>query len=422
VLLFADRSPARDQEYFCEGLAEELINALAQVDGLRVVSRTASFQFRSSGADVKEIGRKLSAGSLLEGSVQKLGDQLRVTVQLIESNTGYHQWSHRFDGNIQDVFEIQDEITAAVVSSLRGSMFTQREKEALSRPHTEGAAYEFYLRGKQNCPLGSESDLKRCAEMFEKAVALDPKYSPAYAGLAVAHAMLYEWFGADQLHLSTAQRASQTALALTPNLAEAHVARAITFHQMKLYAEAGEEFEHALRLVPSHWEALHYYARSSFGSGQMEQAAALFRRAGDVRREDYESPSLLSLCLRALGRTNEATKAAVEGIRRAERVLMLNPRDTRCLSITASVLVDAGEPERALEFAHRALEYQPEGLSPLLNAACVHARLGKKEESLALLQKVFGRGWGHRSWIEHDPDYESLRDDPRFHVILANIR
>jgi tetratricopeptide (TPR) repeat protein len=191
------------------------------------------------------------------------------------------------------------------VTSLRGSVFSQREKKALLRPHTEVAAYEFYLRGRQCFSLRSEADLKRGAEMFEQAIELDSKYSPAYAGLAVTHAMLYEWFGAKQDHLLAAQRASQTALALSPNLAEAHVARGITFHQMAEYSQPGEEFEEALRLAPSHWDALYFYARSSFASGKLEQAAALFRRAADARREDYESPNLLTLCLRALGREDD---------------------------------------------------------------------------------------------------------------------
>jgi TolB-like protein/Tfp pilus assembly protein PilF len=422
VLPFTDMSPAQDQQYFCEGLSEELINALAQVDGLRVVSRTASFQFRNSGADVKDIGRKLSAGSLVEGSVQKSGDRLRVTVQLIAAESGYHQWSLRFDRSIQDVFAIQDEIAAAVVASLRGSVFNPREKKALERPHTAVAAYEYYLRGRQCVPLRSEDDLKRGVEMFEKAIELDAAYSPAWAGLAVAHASLYEWFGAKRHDLEAAQRASEEALRLSPNLAEAHVARGITFHQMARHDKAADEFEEALRLAPNLWDALYYYARSSFASGQPEKAAALFRRAGDARREDFESPNLLVLCLRASGRTDEVVEAAQEALRRSEHALMLNPYNSRCLSLAACICIDAGQPERGLEYMRRALEIEPEGMSPLVNGACLYARLGKKEESLALLEKVFGRGWGHRSWIENDPDYDSLRDDPRFQRLLANIK
>jgi TolB-like protein/Flp pilus assembly protein TadD len=423
VLPFADMSPQRDQQYFCEGLAEELINALAQVDGLRVVSRTASFQFRSSGADVQEIGRKLVAGSLVEGSVQKSGDRLRVTVQLIAADTGYHQWSLRFDRSIEDVFAIQDEIAAAVVASLRGSVFNPREKKALERPHTEVAAYEYYLRGRHYQPLRSEDDLKLAVEMFEKAIEVDPKYSPAWAGLAVTHASLYEWFGAKEEDLTAAQRASERALALSPHLAEAHVARGITFHQMHEHDRAAAAFEEALRLAPNHWDALYFYARSRFASGKTEHAEELFKQAAAARHEDFESPNLRVLCLRATGRDAAVIKqAALEAVQRGERALMLNPRNVRCLSLTACVLIDAEQPERALEYARRALELDPHGMSALVNGACLYARLGMKEESIALLAEVFGRGWGHKSWIEKDPDYDSLRDDPRFQQLLANLK
>src|SRR5262249_27239346 len=159
-----------------------------------------------------------------------------------------------------------------------------------------------------------------------------------------------------------------------------------------------------LRLAPNHWEALYYYARSNFASGNAEQAEALFRRAADARHEDFESPNLRVLCLRSLGRdAEELRQVAMEAVRRSERGLMLNPRNSRCLSLVACAALDAGQPEQGLEYLRRALEAEPDGMSPLVNGACLYARLGKKDESLAMLKKVFGRGWGHKSWIENDP-------------------
>ena len=225
VLPFADMSPGRDQDYLCEGLAEELINALTHIDGLRVAARTASFQFRDAGADVGAIGRQLGVGTLLEGSVRKADDRLRVTVQLIEVATGYHRWSQRFDRKLDDVFAIQDEIAESVATSLRGSVLSGREKQALVRPQTGAAAYEYYLRGRQHLPRLTQPDLEKSGEMFERAIELDGGYSPAFAGLATVHATLYEWFGARDDDLARAERASQRALELAPELAEAHVAR-----------------------------------------------------------------------------------------------------------------------------------------------------------------------------------------------------
>jgi TolB-like protein len=173
VLPFADMSPGRDQDYLCEGFAEELINALTHIDGLRVAARTASFQFRSSGGDVREIGRQLGVGTLLEGSVRKADDRLRVTVQLIEVATGYHRWSQRFDRTLDDVFAIEDEIAESVATSLRGSVLSRREKQALVRPQTSTVAYEYYLRGRQYLPRLTQPDLEASRDMFEHAIDLD---------------------------------------------------------------------------------------------------------------------------------------------------------------------------------------------------------------------------------------------------------
>lgn len=422
VLPFADMSAGRDQDYLCEGFAEELINALTHVDGLRVAARTASFQFRGTGADVREIGRQLGVGTLLEGSVRKADTRLRVTVQLVEVATGYHRWSQRFDRTLDDVFAIQDEIAESVVASLRGSVLSRREKQALERPQTATAAYEYYLRGRQLLPRMTQSDLETSADMFRRAIALDAGYGPAWAELATVHATLYEWLGAKDDDLAQAERASTQALALAPDLAEPHVARGFVLSLWRRYDEAGAEFEEAIRLNPRLFEAHYYFARASFARGDTARSAELFRRAADVRQEDFQSPILLAQSLRMLGREEEARDAVREGIRRAEHLLVLNPRDGRALSLGSCALQDDGQTTRALEWSRRSLELNPDDMSALLNAVCLHARLGQKEEALPILERAFSRGWGKRDWIEHDPDYDILRDDPRFQKILAQLK
>ena len=422
VLPFADMSPDRDQDYLCEGLAEELINALTHVDGLRVAARTASFQFRASGADVREVGRHLGVGTLLEGSVRKAGDRLRVTVQLIEVATGYHRWSQRFDRMLDDVFAIQDEIAESVATSLRGNVLNGREKQALLRPQTGVGAYEYYLRGRQHLPRLTRPHLETSGEMFERAIELDAGYGPAWAGLAMVHATLYEWYGATEDDLVTAERASQRALELAPGLAEAHVARGCALSLSRRYAEAAREFEDAIRLNPNLFDAYYYFARTSFACGEIERSAELFRKAADVRQEDFQSSMLLGQSLRMLGRHDEGRDASREGLRRAEHVLVLNPVDGRALSMGAVHLLEDGQTARALEWSQRALELYPDDMGTLLNGACLRARLGLKEEALELLERVFARGWGKRDWVEHDPDYDILRDDPRFKRLLAKLK
>jgi TolB-like protein/tetratricopeptide (TPR) repeat protein len=422
VLPFADMSPGRDQDYLCEGLAEELINALTHIDGLRVAARTASFQFRASGGDIREIGRQLGVGTLLEGSVRKAEKRLRVTVQLVEVKSGYHRWSQRFDRTLDDVFAILDEIAESVATSLRGRMLSGFEKQALTRPQTGAAAYEYYLRGRQHLPRMTRSDLDQSAEMFELAIALDTGYAPAFAGLAMVHATLHEWFGSSDENLRKAEEASERALALGPGLAEAHVSRGCALALSRRYQDAAREFEEAIGLNPNLFDAYYYYARGSFACGEIQRSADLFRRAADVRHEDFQSPMLLGQSLRMLGRREEGMEASREGVRRAEHALVLNPVDRRALSMGSMHLFEAGQTARAMEWSRRSLELDPEDMSTLISAACLHARLGQKDEALEFLERSFARGWGKRDWIEHDPDYEILRGDPRFERLLAKLK
>jgi TolB-like protein/Tfp pilus assembly protein PilF len=422
VLPFADMSPGRDQDYLCEGLAEELINALTHVDGLRVVSRTASFQFRSTGADIREIGRQLSVGTLLEGSVRKAEDRLRVTVQLIEVATGYHRWSQRFDRRLDDVFAIEDEIAESVATSLRGNVLSRREKQALQRPQTGSAAYEFYLRGRQTLPRMTQPDLETSRDMFERAIELDAGYGPAWSCLAAVHATLYEWFGGKDDELAKAERTSQRALELAPELALPHVARGFVLSLSRRYDEAAKEFERAIDLNPNLFEAYYYFARTCFASGDIPRSAELFLKAADVRQEDFQSALLGSQSLRMMGRLEEARDVGREGLRRAEHMLELNPLDARALSLGSAALFHDGQTARAWEWSRRSLKLHPEDMGTLVQAACLNSKAGRRQEALNFLERVFARGWGKRDWVEHDPDYDILRDDPRFKKLIAKLK
>lgn len=421
VLPFLDMSPDRDQDYFCEGLAEELINALTRIDGLRVASRTASFQFRDPGADVQAVGRQLGVDTLLEGSVRKAENRLRVTVQLIEVATGYHRWSERFDRTLEDVFAIQDEISEHVVVLLRGGDLNRPEpKKRL--PKTRASAYEYYLRGRQHLHRMTQPDLEKSAEMFNRAIALDQAYAPAYGCLTAAHGTLYEWFGARDEDLAQAEYASQKALQLAPSLCEPHVARGFVLSLSRRYDEAAREFEEAIRINPNFFEAYYYFARSCFAAGQIERSAELFGRAAQARQEDFQSAMLQGQSLRMLGRTEEARAARREGIRRAEQLLQLNPTDARALSLGSGALFDDGQVERAFEWSKRSMELHPDDMTSVINAVCLHGKAGQKEEALALLEHAVSRGWGKRDWIENDSDYDCLRDDPRFQKLMQKLK
>jgi adenylate cyclase len=421
VLPFTDMSPARDQDYLCEGLAEELIDALTHVDGLRVAARTSSFQFRGD-HDLREVGRKLGVGSLLEGSVRKAGDRLRITVQLIDVATGYHQWSEKFERSAADVFAVQDEIAEKVAMLLRGGELSTRERRAVRRQPTAIETYECFLRGRQRMHTMQQPHMDEAHAMYQRAIELDAEYAPAWAGLATLHALLYEWWGSKAEDLSEADRASRIAMELAPELADAHLARGYTLSNLQRYDEANQHFEAAARINPNLFDAYYYYGRAAFAAGDVEKSIELWRKAGEVRREDFESPLLQAQSLHKLGRIEESQRANREAVRRAERLVALNPANGRALSLGAGALQKDGQSDKALEWARRAEALYPDDMGVIINGALLRALNGMTGEALDLLERMFGKGWGKKDWVENDPDYDSLRAEPRFIAMMAKLK
>jgi non-specific serine/threonine protein kinase len=420
VLSFLDMSSSHDQGFLCDGIADELINTLTQLPGLRVAARSSSFQFKSQAADARAIGARLGVDAVLEGGVRKAGDRLRVTVQLVDVADGSPRWSHRFDGKVDDVFDIQDQIASSVAMALRG-MLSPHELDALRRPGTTVEAYEHFLRGRQHFYAVSRTSFEMAEREFRRAIEIDPGYAPAYAGLAQVYGWSVEWLGGGEPAREAADRASQRALELGPELSESHVARGAVLAMNRDYPAADREFEWAIRLNPNSFDAHYHYARSCFQSGRLAESVELFRRASELRLEDFQSPILMDVPLRRLGRLEEASAARREGIRRAERQLELEPGNCRALILGAGVLINEGQRERALDWAARALQGAPDEPNVIVNAACMYALAGMKEEALDCLGRTIGRGIGKRDWIENDPDYDCLRDDPRFQEMLAKL-
>ncbi len=418
VLPFVNMSNDPEQEYFCDGIAEEIINALAQLRNLRVIARTSAFSFKGKNLDVREIGKLLDVNTLLEGSVRKAGNHLRIITQLVQVLDGSHLWSNRYDRVLEDVFVIQESIAENVATALRGFL-TDKEKEAIRRPETNVEAYEFYLKGRQ---LFHQIGLKEAKVFFEKAIEVDPTYALAYSGLADAHSWLYEWEGAAEADLKAAEKNSQIALTLAPTLSESHSSRGFVLSLGQNYDEAEKEFAEAIRLNPNNFDAYYYSARGAFARGLMSKSAEMFEKASQVRREDFQSKLLLAQTLQVLSRNEEADKAILEGIERARKQLELNPADRRVLSLTAGNLWQAGYKQEGFAWINKALDLYPEDTGVLVNAACLFAKSGYKEKALTLLEKVFGKGFGKRDWIEHDPDYDSIKNEPRFKALLSKLK
>ncbi len=421
VLAFVNMSNDPDNEYFSDGIAEEIINTLTKVKALRVVSRTSSFSFKGRSDDIGEIGRKLKVNTVLEGSVRKANDKLRVTAQLVNAADGYHLWSERYDRQLEDVFEIQDEIAENIVRALR-VVLGEDEKRAIEKTPTENVqAYEYYLRGRQFFHQFRRTGLQYARRMFDRVIEIDPNFALAHAGIADCCSFLYMYWDSSKANLEGADASSRKALQLDPESAEAHTSRALALTLRGRYQEAREEFEAALRLNPMLYEAHYFYGRACLTEGKPDEAVSHYREAWRVRPEDYQAIFLSADPLVKLGRRDEALDAARQGLKVADAHLELNPDDARAWYLSAGALVRLGQRDQGLERARRALAIDSEDAGVLYNVACVHALAGSGEEALDHLDKAIQNGVAHREWLENDSDLDSIRGEPRFQALLRKL-
>jgi TolB-like protein/Tfp pilus assembly protein PilF len=421
VLPFTDMSQAGDQAYFCDGIAEEIISALSRIAGLRVAGRTASFRVRPPAGDSREIGRQLGVQTLLEGSVRKSGDQLRIAVQLIDAVNGFHLWSERYDRQLIDIFPIQDEIARNVVQALEVTL-SAAESSALRKPATRDIqAYDCYLRGRKFYYEYSPRAMEFATQMFERAAQLDPNYAQAYAGLADCWSYTYLYSDRSDAVRARADSASLTAAELDPGNAQALASRGLSLSLSGRNQEAERAFEAAIRIAPDLFEAHYFYARHCFALGQLEKAAAQYEGAIHARPEDYQSPLLVAQSYDDLGRLTDAAAARKLGVSLAERHLVLNPDDARALYMAANGLAALGERERSRQFLERALAIRPDDPMLLYNAGCIFAMLGLAEHALDCLEKAVRGGLTQKGWYVHDSNLDPLRSLPRFQELLHSL-
>jgi len=421
VLPFRDMSPDRDQDYLCEGIAEEIMIALGKVKGLRVVSRTSAFRFKSKEADVEEVGEKLGVSTLLDGSVRKSGDRLRISVELVDAADGFRLWSDRYDCDIKDVFAIQDEIARRVVEALQLTL-SQGERDALRKTSTRDInAFEYYLRGRKFFYLYNKRGIAFARELFERAIAIDPAYARADAGLADCHSYQYLYAGRDPANLERAVAAAARAVQLDPELAEAHASLATALSLSGRHPEAEDAFRTAIRLDSDLFEAHYFYARDSFAQGKLEQAIQEYEEAGRARPEDYQSPLLVGQIYDDLGRHEEAAASRRRGVAIAEEHLDLNPDDVRALYMGANGLVGLGELEKGLDWARRALALEPDDPMVIYNVACIFSLAGRAAEALDCIERAVDAGLTQRGWLEHDSNLDLIRKEPRFQALLKRL-
>ena len=416
VLPFADMSPQEDQGYFCEGIAEEILSALTRIGSLRVVARTSSFRYGGDSGNVQEIGRKLGANTILDGSVRKSGEQLRVTAQLIKVADGYHLWSKTFDRELKDVFAIQDEIASSIAESLLNTLV--RVETTVCR---DVRAYEYYLRGRQFLNRFRKVDIEFARQMFHQAIERDPNFALAWAGYADCFSFEIMYTDPQPWFRDKAREASEQALALDPNLAEAHASSGLAHLVREEFEEAEIEFEKAIELNPGLFEAYYYFARTRFHQGDMDVAADLFARAAAVNPEDYQSRLLRVQILRGADRIDAAKAEARLAIEVVERHLEWNPDDVRALHLGAGSLILLGETERADRWMQRALQIDPDDPIVLYNVACNYATLDRVDEALECLERAVEHGTVSEHWMKNDADLVNVRSHPRYAALLSRI-
>jgi non-specific serine/threonine protein kinase len=421
VLPFADMSPEKDQDYFCEGIAEELINGLGRINNLRVASRSAAFQFKGSAVDIQQVGETLNVKTVLEGSVRKAGNQLRITAQLVNVADGYRLWSDRFDRSMEDIFAIQDEIAESIVKALEVKL-SPKERRAIQNVATRDvAAYDYYMRGRKFFYEFDRKNFEFSRQMYERAIAIDEHYALAYAGIADSCSFLFMYTGSAGTDRDQADVASRKALELDPELAEAHASRGLVLSLSEDYEGASEHFERAIQLNPKLFEAYYFFARASASEGKLAKAAQLYEKAIEVRPEDFQARLLLPQIYRGLGRMDEAFKADEDGIEAARKHLELNPGDARALSMGAAALVSIGQKEEGLTWAERAVALAPHETMLMYNVACLYSLAGEPDQAFEYLDRAAEAGHAHRAWLEADSDLDPIRDDPRFQTILDQI-
>jgi adenylate cyclase len=408
---------AVDQEWFSDGIAEDITTALAKNGRLKVVSKNYSFAFKGSASRGSEIARELGVIYLLEGSVRLAGERTRISIRLLVGQSGELIWAERFDRQLSDIFAIQDEITDAVVRHLELELLPE-ERHAIRQARTENVeAYNYELRGRQLAHVLTKSYIALARRMFQKAADLDPRYARAFAGIVICDCYLRDWHG-ENIPAETILAAADKALQLDPGLAEAHVARGFALFCNERYEEAGLAYRTALSIDPESYDANFFYASTlaRFLNDRKAMVSA-FKLAARLRSDDYVSPMMVA----GFGDPDdpEKLKWARMCVERAERAAENHPENAGPLHRGAVALAYLGDKEKARSWLARALAIDPDDFIVQVNAAGIHARFGETEEALRHLERAAMHVPQNTiDMLRNDSDFEPIRDDPRFALIL----
>jgi adenylate cyclase len=421
VLPFTNMSGDSEQEYFADGITEDIITDLSKVSGLSVIARNSVFTYKGRPADAQEVSRRFRVSHILEGSVRKSGQRVRINAQLVDGRGGTHLWADRYDRDLTDIFTIQDEITKTIIEQLKVTLLP-REKQAIETAPTQSInAYDYYLQGRHLFHLHTEAHIIVAQRWFKKALELDACYARAYAGLAYCC-----WFLYTNDHAGTSVNeifeASAKAVQLDPELAEGRAAHGVALDYLGRYPEAVVEFERAIAIDPNLFEAHYFYGYAAHQAGDLQTAIRMNERACEIDPEDHRVRLQLVQWYADVGRVDESLEMARSAIERVERLRVQHPEMSVPVAYGAGALIALGELSRARDWAADALMIAPDDPITLYNVACNYAQLGDVDRTMEVLER-----WRPHSnprtkaWLRADSDFDRLRSDPRFQEFLDRL-
>ena len=419
VLPFLNMSGDAEQEYFSDGISEDIITDLSKVSSLSVIARNTAFTYKGRAMHVKEVARELGVTHVLEGSVRKAGDRVRINAQLIDGQMGDHVWAERYDRDLTDIFAIQDEISKAIVAALQLKLLPKEKKAIEHRGTASPEAYNLYLLARQHWISGNKGDRRRddvVVRICKQAVAIDPEYARAWALMALAQTERRFWHGIEE---EDALPAAERALALDPDIAEAYCVKARYLQDEGKVAEANEALATAVRLDPDNWEVNKEVAFLTFRQGRIADAVPFFEKAAELMDTDFHDSNMLVTCYAALGDRDNLRRVATLTVERAERAVAHDPTNGFALGTGAGALANLGDATRATEWAARAILIDPENISMRYNMACGLAQLGSKAVVNEMLAPYFERV--SITQLHHcaiDPDMDPMRGDDTFQHMI----
>jgi serine/threonine protein kinase/Flp pilus assembly protein TadD len=411
VLYFENLSSAKEDEYLRDGMTEDIITELANIKNLKVFPRPAMLPYRDKPVTAPQVGRELNAAFVLGGSLRRSGNRLRITAQLVETRTGHALWAQRFDREMDDVFEVQDEIARSIAQAFRINLSPQEEEKIATKPTQNSVAYDYYLRGRS---YARRESLEFALQMYEQAVKLDPNFALAHAGIAYICAIIHEIREHNPKWVARGDAACTRALELDPNLAEALVARARIAYSQRKHEEAIQTAQRAIVLKPDCEGVYNVLGRAYFASRRFQEAADLAERATEANGDDYNVFIPIVNSLERLGRTLELDRYREMEMRVLERQLELVPEDVRARSLLAADYANMGRHEDAVRHLEMTVALRPNDSNVLYNAACTYAVLGKKAEAMDGLRRALACGYANADWPGQDPDLKCLHEDTEF--------